>query len=516
MEAVVLILLSLVVPAALYLLLSPSKRSKKLPPGPPAVPFLGNLLWLRNSVSHLNHSLLKDLHAKYGPIITLRVGSRLSIFIADRFLAHKALIELGASFSDRPTLPAANHLLTSDQHNISSGRYGPLWRLFRRNLATEILHPAKIRVFSPAREWVLAVLLRDLESRSAESGDGTVVAMESFQFAMFSLLVFMCFGEKLDEKEIRDIEDAHRSYLQHFHELKVFSFVPSISKYVFRRRWTTILQLKRRQRDLFVPLIRARRAQKENRQQNDKRERFVHSYVDSLIDIKLAEEGGRGLTEDEIVTLCSEFFTAGTDTTATALQWTMAELVKHQEVQQKLLQEIEEAVGIRNGEGIKEEDLQKMQYLKAVIMESLRRHPPAQVVIPHTVTGDIEFEGYTIPKEATVNFVVTEMNWDEKVWEAPKEFRPERFMSGGEGEGVDVTGTREIKMMPFGAGRRICPGYGLAMLHLEYFVANLLREFNWETAEGEEVDFSEKHEFTLVMKNPLRARLSPRRPIKTT
>ncbi|CAI0475481.1 unnamed protein product [Linum tenue] len=96
--------------------------------------------------------------------------------------------------------------------------------------------------------------------------------------------------------------------------------------------------------------------------------------------------------------------------------------------------------------------------------------------------------------------MVAEMGWDPKVWEDPMAFKPERFLEGG--------GGKEIKMMPFGAGRRMCPGYTLAMLHLEYFVANLVRNFKWEAAG--EVDLAEKPEFTVVMKHPLEVKLSPR------
>ncbi|CAN1217705.1 Cytochrome P450 89A9 [Linum perenne] len=98
--------------------------------------------------------------------------------------------------------------------------------------------------------------------------------------------------------------------------------------------------------------------------------------------------------------------------------------------------------------------------------------------------------------------MVAEMGRDPKVWEDPMSFKPERF--------VDIKGIKEIKMMPFGAGRRICPGYGLALLHLEYFVANLVWSFDWKAVEGDEVDLSEKQEFTVVMKNPLQANVSPR------
>ncbi|WMV20888.1 hypothetical protein MTR67_014273 [Solanum verrucosum] len=152
-----------------------------------------------------------------------------------------------------------------------------------------------------------------------------------------------------------------------------------------------------------------------------------------------------------------------------------------------------------------------MPYLKAVILEGLRRHPPSHIVFPHTVTEEVELNGYVVPKNATINFMVADMGLDPNVWEDPMEFRPERFLvEGSDKADFDITGSKEIKMMPFGAGRRMCPAYALAMLHLEYFVANLVWQFQWDPVEGDDVDLSVKLEFTSVMKNPLRARICPR------
>ncbi|KAI9157106.1 hypothetical protein LWI28_017008 [Acer negundo] len=161
-----------------------------------------------------------------------------------------------------------------------------------------------------------------------------------------------------------------------------------------------------------------------------------------------------------------------------------------------------------------------MPYLKAVILESLRRHPPSHFVVPHAVTEDMVLNGYLIPKNASINFMVAEMGWDGKVWEDTMVFKPERFMKKNSSEEeeendqgevlFDITGSREIKMMPFGVGRRICPGLGLALLHLEYFVANLLWSFQWKAVDGDEINLEEKQEFTVVMKTPLQAHIIPR------
>ena len=106
---------------------------------------------------------------------------------------------------------------------------------------------------------------------------------------------------------------------------------------------------------------------------------------------------------------------------------------------------------------------------------------------------------------------MAEIGCNGSTWSDPFEFKPERFTEGGEGEAIDLTGTKEIKMMPFGAGRRICPGMALALMHLEYFVANLVNEFEWKELDEEKVDLTEKLEFTVIMKKPLRAHVVPRK-----
>ncbi|KAK9180645.1 hypothetical protein WN944_023778 [Citrus x changshan-huyou] len=115
----------------------------------------------------------------------------------------------------------------------------------------------------------------------------------------------------------------------------------------------------------------------------------------------------------------------------------------------------------------------------------------------HAMTEDFVLDDkYVIPKDGSVNFMVADMGWDPKVWEDPMGFQPERFLNDHD-QDFDITGSREIKMMPFGAGRRICPGFGLAMLHLEYFVANLVWNFKWKAVDGDEVDLTEKQKLPL-------------------
>ncbi|XWS42831.1 hypothetical protein CRYUN_Cryun16bG0048200 [Craigia yunnanensis] len=163
-----------------------------------------------------------------------------------------------------------------------------------------------------------------------------------------------------------------------------------------------------------------------------------------------------------MMSLSSEFLNVGIYTTSTVLQWIMANLVKYPHIEEKLFMEIKGVVG----EGEEE---------KRFVLNDL-----------------------LLPKKGIINFMVAEMGLDPKVWEDPMAFKPERFLTNDGSNEFDITGSKEIKMMPFGARRRICPGIGLAMLHLEYFVANLVWSFDWKAVVGDDVDLSKKQEFTIV------------------
>ncbi|GFZ07068.1 cytochrome P450, family 89, subfamily A, polypeptide 5 [Actinidia rufa] len=420
-----------------------TSEKKNLPPGPRTVPVISNLLWLRKSSEM--ETVLKNLRDKYGPIITLRIWSSPAIFVASHKVAHQALVQNGAVFSDRPKDLPTSKIINSNQHNINSAAYGPMWRILRRNLTSEILHPSRVKSYSSARRWVLGILINRLLVESTSTSSPGVRVVDHFQYAMFCLLVVMCFGDRLQEKQIKEIETVNRQMLLSFSRFNVLNFWPSLGKIVFRNRWKELFQMQQNLENVLIPLIRSRIELVKQRQQqldNDHHEQVeanedkdvdnsgAVAYIDTLVDLELPDEK-RKLTTGEIVSLCREFLNAGTDTTSTALQWIMANLVKYPAIQSKLYHEIVGVVGPLPSKQlgddslglIKEEDLQTMPYLKAVVLEGLRRHPPGHFVLPHSVTKDVELEGYLVPKDATVNFMVAEMGWDPKVWDDPMELQ---------------------------------------------------------------------------------------------
>ncbi|XP_042487036.1 cytochrome P450 89A2-like [Macadamia integrifolia] len=364
---------------------------------------------------------------------------------------------------------------------------GTRWRFLRRNLTSELLIPSRYKCFGRAGRLFLETT-DSLLKYNVDSGK-PVQVVEPFRYAMFSLLLFMCFGEKLDDKVIKDIVEIEGNVVANYKRLSIFHSFPIFGKFIFRKH---LIDIRRKQISALLPLIQSRRERKEKIKQENQDEN-IFAYIDSLFDLEFKDEGGRKINDDGIVILICEVMDAGSDTVSTVFEWVMAHLVKDQTIQEKLYSEIQEVVN--SEEEIKEEDLQKMPYLKAVLLETLRLNPPAHFVLPRIVVEDIVLNGYLIPKKTIVNFTVADLARDPQVWKDPMQFKPERFL-GEEGEVVDITGSREIKMMPLSAGRRICPGLGLGTLHLEYFLATLIGSCKWVAVGGQDDDMSEKQEFT--------------------
>ncbi|CAI9115151.1 OLC1v1015988C1 [Oldenlandia corymbosa var. corymbosa] len=169
-----------------------------------------------------------------------------------------------------------------------------------------------------------------------------------------------------------------------------------------------------------------------------------------------------------------DMFTGGTDTTSTLLEWVISELVKNQNCMTKLKNEVRSFVN-RIVDYITEDYVDKFPYLKAVIKETLRMHPPGPLLALHESINAIEIMGYDIPAGTQVFINAYAIGRDNIVWENADEFRPERFLNNS----IDVKG-QHFELIPFGSGRRSCPGYGFAMITTEVVLANLMLKIDFK------------------------------------
>ncbi|WRX25794.1 Cytochrome P450 - like 10 [Theobroma cacao] len=359
METWLIIISSLCIPAilkAVFNLLYPSRRpTHNLPPSPFTFPIIESLSWLPKTFADLE-PILRDLHPKFGPMVG--IGPHPAIFISDRFLIHQALVQNGAVLADRPPALIACRIINSNQRTIDTTVYGLTWRVLRRNLTAEILNHSRVKSYSHGRKLVLQIFKEKLSVKAGEA----VLVVNYLRYAMCCLLVLKCFGDKLDESQMKKIKVAQHCVLLNVEVFNLINFWPKVTQILFCKKWKYIFQIHKNQEDLLIPLIKARKKvkkenlskEKEDKKIEDKEEHIV-SYVDTLLDLKLHEEK-RKLDEGEMVSSCSEFLNVGTDTTSTALHWITVNLVKYPHVQEKLLKEIKGVVG-DGKEEVDEDDL---------------------------------------------------------------------------------------------------------------------------------------------------------------
>lgn len=239
---------------------SPKTHSLHLPPGPPPLPLVGNILSLPKFFPELE-PVLKTLISKYGPIITLHFGSNPAIFVSSHSLSHQALVQNGTVFADRPEPVATTRVLSSNQHNITSAFYSQTWRTFRANLTSKILLTSRMKSFSHARKWVLDVLVNRL-NKSLLRSEEAICFVDHFRVAIFGLSAYMCFGAKLEEEKIEEIIDVQYRLLLGFHRFNVLNFWPRLTKILFPKLWREFLQIREDETAIFNSLIEARRTPK--------------------------------------------------------------------------------------------------------------------------------------------------------------------------------------------------------------------------------------------------------------
>jgi cytochrome P450 len=392
-------------------------------------------------------------------------------------------------------------------------------------------------MLQPWRQGLLAPLQKDaVDALVTGLSASDVVIRDRLYPAVFAMLARVCFGDDVDARHVRSMERMMLEFTAAIAEAKVFAR-SAVARLWHWRKWRRFLGFRSQQAALFVPIIEAARRRRRRTGQHgsdDSGGGVRRPYLDSLIDNRSIPDeddprAKRALTEGEMVSLVVEFFGVA-EGVVIALEWTLAHLVNQPEVQAKLRREV--IAGNHGHAGGDADDGsvsdkcpvgRSTTYLHAVVLEGLRLHPPFPLVMREVRSEGAVVGTATVPPGGMrVQFMLGDIGKDEKLWTDPGEFRPERFLPGGEGEDVGPVpaGPKEIRMMPFGAGQRACPGAAMAVQFIKAFLAPLVREFEWTAAVpavGEEgsgsadggVDMTELYGFITMMKSPLRAHITP-------
>ncbi|GFQ05244.1 cytochrome p450 78a7 [Phtheirospermum japonicum] len=339
-------------------------------------------------------------------------------------------------------------------------------------------------------------MMKNVEAEQALNG--SVSLRKHLKAAALNNIMGNVFGKRYnpaqDSEELNELREMVEEGFELLGAFNFSDYLPWLSyfydPYRIVRRCEALVP---RVRKLVSGIIEQHKLKYNHESQN------VSEYAD-FVDVLLSLDGDEKLDENDMIAVLWEMIFRGTDTTALLTEWVMAELVLHPEVQAKLLDELDNAAAFTDV------DLAALPYLQAVVKETLRIHPPGPLLSwSRLSTSDVHLSnGMVVPAATTAMVNMWSITHDPAVWADPLEFKPERFVPVMGGVEVDVRGG-DLRLAPFGAGRRVCPGKNLGIATVVLWVAKLVRHFEWVADVVVPVDLSEVLKLSCEMKHPLSA-----------
>ncbi|KAJ4788368.1 hypothetical protein LUZ62_039614 [Rhynchospora pubera] len=474
---------------------SVNKAAKYLPPSPPKLPLIGNL----HQLGHLPHRSLHDMSKKYGPIMLLHLGNVPTLVISSADMAAEVLKAQDHIFSSRPGLKVPKRLFYGGK-DIAFAPYGEYWRQCRKLAMLHLLSSKKVQSFRHIREEEVS---RMIDLVSSKHTLGPIDMTDEFSFLAKQTISRISIGQHSGTedwyKEIQAVMKECSLLMGSFNPGDYFAWLPWLSHVTgLERKLNKTCEWADRVLETII----------ENHTKKLKGGEREECFLDIMLNFMEDESKDIYLGRDNIKAIIMDTFGAGTESTSITINWVMAELIRNPKVMKKLQEQIRSIACSRSL--IQEEDLTEMAYLKAVIKEALRLHPTGPLLVPRELIQDTTINGYHIPSGALVLVNVWAIGRDPKIWDNPDDFRPERFL----GSQVDYKG-QDFELIPFGAGRRVCPGIGFAMPIVELAIANLLLKFDWSIADlgkAEEMNMEEVFGLTMSKKTRLYVVATPHYP----
>ncbi|KAL0393975.1 UNVERIFIED_CONTAM: Premnaspirodiene oxygenase [Sesamum latifolium] len=467
---------------------SKSIEKKKLPPGPWKLPFIGHL---HHIVGSLPHHSLRDLSKKYGPLMHLKFGEVSTIVVSSPKVAKEVLKTVDPACADRPQ-SLASQIMWYNYIDIAFSPYGEYWRQMRKICILELLSVKNVRSFDYIRKDEASRLV---ESIRASSGRPINLTEKTFLFTS-AITCRAAFGKVLRDREtlISLLKEAvvlagGFDMADLFPSLKILNII----------NWNKYKLLKMRSK-MDAILDRLIDEHKDNLATSKKGngEMGSEDLVDVLLRLKQSGEFEFPIANNNIKAVLFDMFSAGTETSSTTIDWAMAELMRNPRVMAKVQAEVREA--FKGKTRVEESDVQSLKYLKLVIKETFRLHPPIPL-LPRACRDECKVNGYTIPLKSKVMVNIWAMGRDPEYWHQPETFQPERF----ENSSIEFLGNN-FEYIPFGAGRRICPGMNFGLANVELPLAQLLYHFDWKMPEGmspDDIDMTEAEGIAVSRRNGL-------------
>ncbi|PKU60886.1 premnaspirodiene oxygenase-like [Dendrobium catenatum] len=487
MEQLLLILLFslLVLVVTLTLIIKSSNSSSRssstyifpapLPPGPSQLPIIGHLHHVLSG-DPIPHISLRNLSSLHGPIMLLRLGQVNYTVISSREAAEEILRTHDLCFASRPEINRSR-AMTYGFRDIAMAPYGPSWRLLRKICITELLTVKRVASFASIRNEAVSALV---ESIGAVAGRNVAVNLkQKLEETTNDIVTKAAFSRECRQGRKEEFLRLLRDMLSLSSGLDLGDLFPWLGFL------DTVLGVKDR---IEGHLRRLDAILDEIIGEHEARLRLMKSegiddgnfdLLDVLLRVRYEEQFDQSISVEHVKAVALELFFAGIDTTSSTMQWAMSELMRNPKAMEKVQREIRQVATMGGKRKLEEEDLNKLNYLKQVIKETLRLHPSLPLLLPRLCRETCQVQGFTVPAGTRVLVNVWALGRDSRYWDDPEEFLPERF----DEKMVDFRGAN-FEFLPFGAGRRICPGMNFGLANVELTLANLLLCFDWDLPDG--------------------------------
>ncbi|KAJ8769329.1 hypothetical protein K2173_002533 [Erythroxylum novogranatense] len=470
-----------------------SKNNRRnLPPSPPGFPFLGHLHLQKPPM----HRTLQSLAQIYGPIFSLRFGRRLVVIVSSSSAVEECFNKNDIVLANRPEVLMAKHV-SYNQSTMTQAPYGEHWRNLRRIATTEVFANHRLNMLVSVRKDEVKRLITNISRSSQSLHDFSKVVMKSmFEELTFNIMMRTVTGKRYFGKDVTNEEEATQcarlmkelaSLYGTSNRADFFPLWNLIDGGRFMRR---VIQLAKKTDAFLQGLVDETRS----KMSSDSLKTVAYNLL-------CLQQSQPDYYNDVVIKgFILVILLAGSDTTSVTLEWAMANLLNNPDKLKKARDELDREVG--QDRLVDEPDLPKLRYLQNIITETLRMYPAAPLLDPHMASEDCVIGGYDVPKGTIVLANAFALQRDPTLWEDPDTFIPERFET--------ERGSLAHKLIPFGLGRRSCPGISLANRVLGLALGSMIQCYDWKRATDEKLDMTEGVGITTPMVVPLEAMCRPR------
>ncbi|PNY06674.1 cytochrome p450 82a3-like protein [Trifolium pratense] len=507
LKTIISTILTLLIGALIYhIKKTHGQRHTPAPQAGGSWPIIGHLHLF--GTQQLTHKTLGMMADKHGPIFTIKLGSYKVLILSSSEMAKECFTIHDKTFSTRPYV-AASKLMGYNYAMFGFTPYGPYWREIRKLTTHELLSNHRLELLKNTRVSEVDSAVRELYRLWTIKGcpeGGVLVDMKQWFGDLTQNIALKMVGGKTyngaGESEGRKYKEAMRDWVCLFGVFVLSDAIPFLGWLDINGHEKAMKKTAKKLDTLVEGWLEEHKKKRALGKNGEEEQDFMDIMLNVLQDSEIC-----GYDSDTIIkATCLNLILAGSDTIMVALIWALSLLVNHPMELKKAQDELNTHIG--KDMKVEESDIKNLVYLQAIVKETVRLYPPSPIITLRSAMNDCTFScGYHIPAGTQLMVNTWKIHRDSRVWADPHDFKPERFLTSY--KDVDVR-SQNYELVPFGSGRRVCPGASLAMRVVQLTLARLLHSFNVATPSNQAVDMTESPGLTNLKATPLEVVLTPR------